>query len=287
MKQLKTGKFTGLAFLLGAIVLGALLLGTNSAVAEELTGDEILAHAEAQVGFLAEEGSLIATIRFENLFADGMTTTNLFFGLTKRIEGGPEYSLIYFLEPELVAGTRFLSVRPEPDVDTRMWLYMPALGMTKELIAEVREQRFAGSTLTYDEVGGLDLVGKYNAALIGEETTMVGEQLRSVYVLDLTAKPDADVDHPTMRIWVDKESFLIVRSRGYNEAGILERTLEVLELGEFEERVVVDQMIATDVLDGNSTTITFLERMRPEEELSDSIFDSENLADFDPEAHGL
>ena len=79
----------------------------------------------------------------------------------------------------------------------------------------------------------------------------------------------------------------MLRTENYNAEGNLEWMMEVTKLGEFEGKVTVDQMIASNVLDESSTTITFLERVRPEEELSDSAFDPENLASFDPTIYGL
>ncbi|MCK4393234.1 outer membrane lipoprotein-sorting protein, partial [Candidatus Bipolaricaulota bacterium] len=77
------------------------------------------------------------------------------------------------------------------------------------------------------------------------------------------------------------------KSEDYNETGNLEKTMEVLKLGEFEGSATAYQIIAKDVLEGSSTTITFWERRRPDEEISDDTFDAENLDSFDPTVYGL
>jgi hypothetical protein len=272
--------------LLVALLALALLYGAVTVVGEELNGNEILTCVDQEAQFLSE-GSMITTLQFENEYSDGTTSANRFASLSKQVEGGAKYSLIYFVEPEDVEGTIFLSVQPDPDEDSRMWLYLPALGMVKELVAEQQEQSFAGSTFSYQDVGSRDMEDKYDAELIGEETLVVGDESRLVYVLALTAKPDTDTDYPTAKMWVDKEGFFMLRTENYNAEGNLERMMEVTKLGEFEGKVTADQMIASNVLDGSSTTITFLERVRPEEELSDSAFDPENLASFDPTIYGL
>lgn len=265
-------------------LLAITLLVSGTALAEGLSGNEILARIEEKGGFFGE-GSFTSMIRLEQQHADGTTGTDLFFGLAKQVEGGPEYLLIYFLEPASVAGFRLLFVRSTPDEDARMWQYLPALGMVMEIVVEAKEQRFAGSTLSYEEIGGRGMVYGYDAELIGQETIAVGDQLRPVYVLALTAEPDTDVDHPTMKIWVDKEGFIVLRSESYDGTGTLVRMMEVLKLGEFEGNIIADRMISADLLDGSSTTITFLDRRRPAEEIPDSVFAPENLADFDLEAH--
>ncbi len=269
-----------------ALLTLALLCGVVTVMGEELSGSEILTRVDQEAQFLSE-GSMITTLQFENGYSDGTTSANRFASLSKQVEGGAEYSLIYFVEPADDKGTIFLSVKPGPDEDSRMWLYLPALGMAKELVAEQQEQSFAGSTFSYQDVGSRDMEDKYDAELIREETLVVGDESRLVYVLALTASPDVEVDYPTAKMWVDKEGFLMLRTENYNAEGNLEWMMEVTKLGEFEGKVTADQMIASNVLDESSTTITFLERVRPEEGLPYSVFDSENLASFDPAIYGL
>ncbi|MFQ6090522.1 MAG: outer membrane lipoprotein-sorting protein, partial [Candidatus Bipolaricaulia bacterium] len=146
---------------------------------------------------------------------------------------------------------------------------------------------FAGSTFSYRQVGSRKITDDYAAELVGEETVTVGDQSFDCYVLELTAKPDADVDYPTGRSWVDKANWLTLKSESYNDAGNLEQTMEVLKLGEFEGNVVADEMLAKNVIEGSSTTISFIDRHRPENPIPDDIFDADSLANFDPTAWGF
>jgi outer membrane lipoprotein-sorting protein len=106
-------------------------------------------------------------------------------------------------------------------------------------------------------------------------------------VLNLTAKPDADVDYPTQKLWVSKDFWTSLKGESYNEDGKLEITMEVVKLGEFEGNVVADEMFSKNVIEGNSTRMIFLERKRPASEFPDSVFDADNLTTFDPAAYGL
>ena len=271
-----------------ALVVGLLLIAALWAVplaAAGMTGDEILQRVDAEAEALAA-GSLISIVQFDNVYADGTTSSNVFAGLGKKNEGEPEESLIYFREPEDVAGTIFLSVKPVGE-DARMWLYLPALGMAKELVADQQKQSFAGSTFSYKDMGNRSYADKYSAELVGEESVTVGDELRECYVLKLTAKPDADADYPTGKAWVDKESFLMLKSEDYNESGKLERTVDVLSLTTFDGQLLAGKMLATNALDGSSTTITFVKRERPEGEIPDSVFDPDNLETLDPAVYGL
>jgi len=261
----------------------ALLLIGGAALAQDLTSDDILDRMETEGDVLAE-GSMIVQMRFDNVYSDGTTASNTFAGLSK-----PGKSLMVFLEPEDVRGTIFLTLNPEEEnADTRLWLYLPLLGIPKELVSEeARGGSFAGSSFSYEDIGSDDQREDYDAVLIGEEVVAVGNEDRTAYVLESTAKPDADEDIVRTVLWVDKESFVMLRMEAYNDLGNLEQTLDVIELGEFEGQLVVDGMLARNVLEESETTITFLERRRPAGEIPDEVFDSETLASFDPAAWGL
>ncbi|MGQ9477339.1 MAG: outer membrane lipoprotein-sorting protein [Candidatus Bipolaricaulia bacterium] len=279
--KVKLSLILGVALLLGAWLAGTALYSTG-----QLTGDAILKKVDDQQEIVMG-GNLISLIRFDNTYSDGTTAYNIFGGLSKRAPGQPDRSLVYFKEPEDVRGTLFLSVKPKGE-EARLWLYLPALGAVKELVSEEeRSGSFAGSTFSYRQVGERSLVDDYTAELIGEEPVTVDGQPHDCYLLKLTAKPGAKVDYPTGKMWVDKASWISLKAEEYNEAGKLERMMEVLKLGEFEGNTVADIMISRDVLNNNSTTISFLERRRPAEEIPDSLFEPENLPNFDPTAWGF
>jgi hypothetical protein len=278
MKAMRLSLIGVLVVLLGAL----LVIGTVSYSNGQLTGNDILKKVDDQQDVVMG-GDLIITMKFENTYSDGTPAYNIFGGLSKKAEGQPDKSLIYFKEPEDVEGTLFLSIKPKGE-DARLWLYLPALGQVKELVSEERHQSFAGSTFSRREIGSRKISDDYTAELAGEETVTVGDQSYDCYVLELAAKPDADVDYPTEKLWVDKENWLTLKGEDYNDAGNLERTMEVLKLGEFEGNVVADEMLAKNVIEGGSTIISFIDRHRPESPIPDEAFAPDNLDSFDPTA---
>lgn len=263
--------------------LSILLLAGGVALAQSLTAADILDRMEEESDALAQ-GSMISKMRFDNLYSDGTTASNTFAGLSK-----PNKSLIYFLAPEDVAGTIFLTVDPEDESeDTRLWLFLPLLEIPKELVSEEdRGGSFAGSSISYEDIGGDDQSEDYDAVLIGEETLTIGEEARAAYVIESTVKPEVDKDIVRTVLWVDKEQFVMLKMEAYNDLGNLEQTLDVLALAEFEGQLVAEQMVSRDVLEGSETTITFFERRRPAGEIPDEVFDPASLLNFDPAAWGL
>ena len=259
---------------LGVIFISVALLGL-SAVA--LTADEIMNMVDVEADVLAE-GSTISIIRFDNVYGDGTTGSNLFGSLSI-----PNRSIIYFIEPLDVAGTIFLTHESDDDVDARLWLYLPLLGIPKEMVSEEeRGGSFAGSALSYSDLGDREGRADYDAVLIGEEVVVIGDVTRTAYRIESTAKPDADVDNPRSVIWIDTEFLIVLKMEAYNDLGNLDTTIEVLALGEFEGKLTANEMLATNVSDGSTTTITILEQRRPETEISEDVFLPENIQVFDP-----
>ncbi len=270
--------------LITTLLLCVLLVG-SAAFAEELTGEEILARAKFG-GELRSKGSLITTFRLESSTTDGITTADSFVGFSKRTKEGTEFLLLYFLDVGYNSGSILLMETPEQGT-TRQWYYSPEWDLLRELDVETQSKSFAGSTLSFQNLGGYDLVGHYTAKVTGNERLIVGETERMAYVLSLAARPQEELDFPTANMWVDKETFFVLRMRNINSAGEVGQTVEVLALGEFEGAVTVDQLINSDCVNGSSTTITFLERRQPEDEFPDDFFSLENLALFNPAEYGF
>ncbi len=269
-------KTTGVGF----ILVGVALLAWT-AVAQ--TADEILDRVNAESDAQAA-GSMISLIQFDNVYGDGTTGSNLFGSLAI-----PDWSLIYFIEPTDVAGTIFLTHDSgSEETNSRLWLYLPVFGIAKELVSdEERSGSFAGSALSYSDLGNRESRADYDAVLTGEEDVVIGDQTRTAYVIESTAKPGADVNDPRTIVWVDEEFFIMLKMESYNDLGNLDTTLDVLALGEFEGKLTADAMLATNHSDDSTTTITFLDRRRPDTEIPADVFQPENLSSFDPVLWGF
>lgn len=260
------------------MTVALLLGGLVSTAAVGLTADEIYDLMDAEADALAA-GSMVSTIRFVNSYGDGTNASNLFGSL-----GKPDRSLLYFIEPTDVAGTIFLT-HEDPDgvEDARLWLFLPLLGIPKELVSEDdRGGSFAGSSLSYDDLGDQDRRNDYDAVLLGEEDLTIGDLTRTAYMIEATAKPEANVDTLRTVVWIDTEFLIMLKMEAYNDLGNLESTMEVLSLVEFEGKLTLAEMLATNVSEDSSTTITITDRYRPDVEIPDDVLDPANLASFDP-----
>lgn len=276
--------------LLGITVLGV-FLGAWLLNAQALTGDEILQRA-SEAGSITAQGSRISVVAFEITDRNDITVPRKFAFFSKRETGQPDKLLIFFLEPELERGTIFLSIDPiDPAEDTRLWLFLSALGQAKELISDQdRSTGFAGSNLQNDQIGsGFDFSGDYAAELLGEETISVNwlgqAQARPVFKIALTQKPEADVDFPSGTAWIDTEEFVVLKAELNNKAGVLEQVSTLNDFVEVDGDIETSVILVKNVLDDSQTMISISDRQTVDN-LPDDLFTVEALPSFDPAQFG-
>jgi hypothetical protein len=280
--KFKNGKSIIISVFLVTLLLSS---GIGGVFGEELTGNEILKKVD-QKSSMVSRGDMSSIINFHNANADGTESSYKFGALARSKVGEPNRTLIYYLEPEFVRGSIFLSKDTE-EGETKMWLYLSALGQAKELSASKKESSFAGSTLSFEEIGSWTMSEEYNAEIAGETTVQVEDRSVPAYELDLTAKEGSDPQQPKRTILVGKDNWVLLSSKSYTADGELVKEMEVTQLTTFEGNTVTEELITTAVDTGASTTVTYVKRERPEEDIPDSVFDPDNLKNFDPAKWGL
>ncbi len=249
-----------------------LSLGTGL-LAQGLTADEILAKVEGKGLMGGETGEVVATVRFT--ITEGDVTNVYAFRVysARGVEGQPDKSLIVYLQPELVAGTMFLSWTPVEGV-ARMWLYLPALGLVKELVSEeARQQEFiSGSGITREDIAeGFRYRDDYVPELSGEgEVNGV-----PAYVLTLTPKEGHQVEWARIVLWVDKENFVVLRSEFYDAEGELGKVIEASDLYADDLGYIPHKLTIRDFTTGNVAVLEILSRVATD--IPDDYFDPEKL----------
>lgn len=272
----------GAKFFVLVIGLALLLVGAWSSQAQQaLTGPQILQKVEEKGGIGGAQGELISDVKFDIVGKDKKTATNEFRFFSKRKQGEPDRLLVAFVKPDDVRGTLFLSIKPQGK-DADLWLYLPALGVVKQLVnTQERKGSFAGSNLSFEDLGsGFKYSESYTAdEKVTEEKLKIGNTEYSTYVLTLRVKKEKEKteDYPVRKLWVEKTEFVVLKGEGYNKTGKLEAVFEALALGKFENDTVPDQVLIKNVLDNSQTTITFLTRKRPAQPLPENLFDPNNL----------
>ncbi len=242
-------------------------------LAQGLSADEILAKVEEK-GFMgAETGKVVVTVRFTITEGD-VTNTYAFRVYSARgIDDQPDKSLIVYLEPELVAGTMFLTWTPK-EGDARMWLYLPALGLVKELVSEeARQQEFiSGSGITREDIaGGFRYRDDYDPALAGEETL----DGTTAYIITLIPKEGHDTEWAKVVLWVDKEHFVVLRTEFYDAGGKLGKVIEAQDFYVDDLGYIPHKLTIRDLSTGNVAVLEILKREKTD--IPPEYFDPQDL----------
>jgi len=225
-----------------------------------------------------EVGTMIATVRFEVAVEEGEATAYTFrvFSVMD-VEGEPDKLLILYLDPELVAGTMFLTHTPE-EGDARMWLYLPALGLVKELVTEESQgQEFiSGSGISRSEIAeGFQYHEDYSPVLTGEEEI----DGLPAYVLLLTPREGRETDWQSIKLWVYKGEFAVIRAEFTDSEGRLAKLMEGDDFYADSVSFFSHTITFQDLIGGGSSLITLLDREIGD--VPDDYFVPENLGKLD------
>lgn len=207
--------------------LSVFLVGLFGFVAVAQTADEILKKVEDQGFFGTGRGSLYAALAVE-IQEKGQPKVDYAFRVWgKEYPDGTKKFLLLYASPADVAGTLFLAHVP-PEGKTRMWLYLPELGILKELVGE-RERKgefIGGSGITYEDLSkGFSYREEYKGEVLGEEV------LDSYPTWKLSLTPGlASAEWAQIMLWVHRELYFVVRAELYGATGKLARVISVPEL---------------------------------------------------------
>ncbi|MEF8726253.1 MAG: outer membrane lipoprotein-sorting protein [Candidatus Bipolaricaulota bacterium] len=269
-------------FLSSILVLGFTLAATGE---DNISGNEILEKVD-QKSEVVSQGEILSILTLHDVQPDGSTRDLKLAALARKATDQPNRTLTYFMQPEGLRGSIFLS-RDTEEGETRMWSYLPAYQRKIEVSASQKRRSFFGTTLTYEDIGNWNFSESFTAEIVEETQVEVGEETLSTYKLKLTPREGVEPEYPNQTIWVGKDNWLLLSSRTYDDEGELKVKMEVQEITTFEGNTVTKKLEKELVESGHSTTVIYEKRARPDQEIPDSVFDPENLSEFDPEKWGM
>ncbi|MDR1297340.1 MAG: outer membrane lipoprotein-sorting protein [Deltaproteobacteria bacterium] len=179
---------------------------------------------------------------------------------------GPDRkSVMIFLEPADVAGTMFLSWEyDDPDREDDKWLYLPALRKDRRVSGASRREYFMGTDFTYDDMGRRHS-SKDDQAILGRE------ELDGRAVVKVECAPvDDDEDYVKRVVWVDPETYLVVRAEYYDKDGLL-KVFEAVKIRTQDGLADIEVALMRNVTTGHQTTLTTT-KIEYDKGLEDSLF---------------
>jgi len=182
---------------------------------------------------------------------------------TVMYQKGDEKRLVRFLSPADQKGISFLSL--PNDV---MYLYLPAFHKVRRIASHVKNQSFAGTDFSYDDLSSFKYAKEYNPKLL--ETTA------KFYILELVPKPKVHKDYSKLKFWVRKDNFYPVKIEHYDKGGKLWKVMERRNIEKKGNYWVSLEMEMKDLKKQHSTK-SIVEKVEFDTGLSDKIFTKRNL----------
>ncbi len=176
---------------------------------------------------------------------------------------GDEKRLVRFLSPADQKGIGFLSL--PGDV---MYLYLPAFHKIRRIASHVKNENFAGTDFSYDDMSSFKYAEEYDAKLL--------ETKDDVYVLELTPKANVEKDYSKLVMEIRKDNYYPVKIDHYDKAGNLWKVLTREKIEKKGKYWISMEMEVKD-LKKNHATKMITGKIELDKGLSDKIFTKRNL----------
>ncbi len=160
--------------------------------------------------------------------------------------GGQRF-YVYFHRPSDWAKTVFL-VHKYLDKSDDRWLYQPALDLVNRISAADKRNSFVGSHFFYEDVSGrqTDL----------DKHELVNETDK-YYVLKNTPKNPKYVEFDHYKMWIHKDSYVVVQTSYYNEQGREYRRQQTLEVKDIQGYKTITKQKMIDLSDDSYTVMSY------------------------------
>lgn len=176
------------------------------------------------------------------------------------IQKGNDMRLLKFITPESQKGVGFLSLPNEV-----MYLYMPAFGKERRIATSVKNQKFAGTDLSYDDLQAKKYSDKYNATLSKSDA--------KEFTLELTPKTPGEFS----------KVILVVDAINYTpkSADFYDKTNKIVKSSTFVftksgKYWFAETLTVKDIKTNHSTTVK-TKNVKFDQNLSDDLFTIRNL----------
>jgi outer membrane lipoprotein-sorting protein len=176
---------------------------------------------------------------------------------------GTHKRLVKFTEPADIRGIGFLSL-PD-DVN---YVYLPAFKKSRRIASHIKNQNFAGTDFTYEDMEALTYSEKWKPEFLRKD--------ESHYVLNLTPREGRTSDYSKLVMYVRTDNFYPEKIEYYDKAGNLYKILTRRKIQKVGNYWVAFETEMRDVKK-NHTTRMLLDDIKFDTNLSDDIFTVRNL----------
>lgn len=175
---------------------------------------------------------------------------------------GKERAYMEFTAPARDRNTRFLKLKDE------MWIYLPSVEKATKIAGHMLRQSLMGSDFSYDDVvENKELLDSYDVELIGTDSL----DERATFKLQLTAKID-EVNYFTRTIWVDKETYIPLKTELYAKSGKLMKEVMVADFQRINGNNYPTRIIMVNKLRKDTYTELSLAEIQLNAQVPENVF---------------
>jgi hypothetical protein len=171
------------------------------------------------------------------------------------VGGKGDRTLVRFTYPNDIRGTSLL-VWEHPDSDDERFLYLPALGRVRRIAGQEKQESFAGSDLSYEDIGGRDIADyTYSFADENASWTAPDGSTLPAWALESRAK-DRRADYPRTVSLVLKDRFIIVHADIFNARDERAKVFDVRRLDRVDGIWTVMDLVVANQRERTRTELT-------------------------------
>jgi outer membrane lipoprotein-sorting protein len=239
-----------IAFFLAVSMVGA------AAPAWALTGQEILVKMDA-AEFSAKDSA--ATVKVQ-LLEKGQVQSER---KMQMFQMGAGKRLVRFLEPADVKGIAFLD-----EGEDKMYVYMPAFHKVRRIAGHVKNEDFAGTDFSYDDLKAGEFSKRMDAGAVTEDPEH--------YIVEAKSKPSEESQYGKVVLQVRKKDFLIDKIDFFDQN---QKLWKVLVREDFKPAGAYTQSYKFEMRNEKSghATRMIVEELKTDTGLKDSFFSQRQL----------
>ena len=186
---------------------------------------------------------------------------------------GTALAMILIQSPAKDKGIVYLKRKNE------VWYWMPSLEKIIKLPPSMMSQSWMGTDFTNDDlVKESSVVEDYDHQFEGD--TLIGG--RSCYIIRMTPRPEAAVIWGKLLVCIDKEDFLELHTRFYDEEGALVNILNASEVKIMDGRLIPTRFEMIPADKDNQKTVMIYRSVKYNLPLEDGFFTTERIKNLNP-----
>jgi len=241
------------------IIFVTLLILPSIGSSQKITPQEIIKKSEEKLRGKYSQGEIKMTIVRPDWTRDIQM---------KSWSTGDDYSLILVTAPARDKGTAFLKR------DKEMWNWQPKIDRIIKMPPSMMSQSWMGSAFTNDDLARANSrVEDFIQSIEGDDVV----EGRDCWILQLIPKDEAGVVWGKIKIWIDKEEYIQMKSEFFDEDDYLVNTMLAKNIGTIGGRVLPRslEVIPADE-EGHKTVIEYLS-LNFDKPIKDSFYSQQNM----------